>query len=184
MEKKAIAVFLADGFEEIEALTPVDVLRRAGMDVRLAAVTGNGLVVNGAHGIPVTCDCRAAEVVAEELAMTVFPGGLPGATNLAADKTTLDIVRNVYAQGGFTTAICAAPIALKAAGVLTSQAYTCYPGFEKQIGGKYTAAVVERDGQLITGRGPGAAADFAFELLKALGKADAAKQLRAGMLFA
>lgn len=184
MSKKIVAVFLADGFEEIEALTPVDILRRAGVAVKTAAVTGDGLVVKGAHGIPVTCDCRAAELDASSLAMTIFPGGLPGATNLAADETTLSIVRKVFAQGGFTAAICAAPIALKAAGVLTTQAYTCYPSFEKQIGGNYTAAQVQRDGQLITGRGPGASAEFAFELLKALGLEDEAKKLRVGMVFA
>lgn len=183
MSKKCAAVFFADGFEEIEGLTVVDILRRAGVTVIMAAVTGTDCQVCGAHGMRILCDCRAAELEPARLDMTVFPGGLPGATNLAADRVTLDVVRAVYAAGGITAAICAAPVALAAAGVLTTQAYTCYPSFEKQIGGNYTAAHVQVDGQIITGRGPGASADFAFALLKAMGMDAAAAQLRAGMLY-
>lgn len=178
-----IAIFLAPGFEEIEALTVADILRRAQLDVQLVAVNGNQLAVNGTHNILVTADCTVADLNPDDIDVTVFPGGLPGATNLAADKPTLDIVRKVVAKGGFATAICAAPVALHAAGVLNEKAYTCYPSFETQIGGNYTAKPVQVDGKIITGRGPGASAQFAFEILNQIGLQDKAEQLRKGMLY-
>lgn len=178
-----IALFLAPGFEEIEALATADILRRAGLNVLLTAVNHGSLAVTGSHHITVTCDTTTDQLNAADLTAVIFPGGLPGATNLAADQPTLALVRQVFASGKLTAAICAAPVALKAAGVLTSQQYTCYPGCEQQIGGNYTAAPVQVDGNLVTGRGPGATPDFAFTILRQLGLAQQAEQLRKGMLF-
>ena len=164
-----IAVFLADGFEEIEAVTPVDVLRRAGFDVDTVAI-GDMSDVMGAHDVRYIADGFVDEINAGDYCMSVFPGGLPGATNLAADERVLDFARKVYANGGIVSAICAAPIALSAAGLLEDMEYTCYPGFEQKIGGKYTGQRVCVCGRVITGCGPGASLEFAMALVKALGK--------------
>lgn len=180
---KKVIVFFAPGFEDIEAITCVDVLRRAGLDVVMAAVGGDGLFVTSAHGVTMKCDALVENVKAEDVIMTVYPGGLPGATNLAASPLTAKLTQAVFAEGGFATAICAAPIALKAAGMLDGKRYTCYPSFEKKIGGSYTGARVEVDGHVITACGPGASLEFAYALLRALGKENDASSLAKGMLF-
>ena len=176
-----IAVFLAEGFEEIEAVTPIDVLRRAGFDVVSVAI-GDMQDVQGAHGVRYVADAFVDEINASDFFMSVFPGGLPGATNLAADERVLAFARDVYANGGIVSAICAAPIALAAAGLLNGAEYTCYPGFEKQIGGAYTGNRVCVSGRIITGCGPGASLEFAMALVQALGKDPS--QLKQGMLAA
>ena len=177
-----IAVFLAPGFEDIEAVTPVDVLRRAGFTVVTAAVGVQGLQVTSAHDVTIVADARAEDLNPAEFTMSVFPGGLPGATNLAASQTVTGFAAAVHAQGGWTTAICAAPLALQAAGLLAGHAYTCYPSMEKKIGGNYTGRRVERDRRVITACGPGASLDFALELVRALGKPEVAEQLAKSML--
>lgn len=182
MSDKAIAVLLAPGFEEIEAITPIDVLRRAGFTVSVAAVGGNNGVIIGAHGIAVGTDCDVSALQADKLHMVVLPGGLPGATNLAANATVTKLVSAVHNQGGWVAALCAAPLALQAAGVLTDHAYTCYPSIEQKIGGKFTGKRVEKDRHVITGCGPGASLEFALELVRSLGKRDTADQLTKGML--
>lgn len=180
---KKIAVFLAPGFEEIEAVTPIDVLRRAGFEVITAAVGAGGRLVTGAHGVPFLADCLAEELSADEFGMTVFPGGLPGATNLAASSIATGVAATVHANGGIAAAICAAPIALHAAGLLDECRYTCYPGCERQIGGHYTGARVENDSRVITACGPGASLEFALELTRAIGSAELADKIAAGMRF-
>ncbi|MBR0459358.1 MAG: DJ-1/PfpI family protein [Victivallales bacterium] len=196
---KKIAVFLAPGFEEIEALTTVDVLRRAGFEVVTAAVGKpeqvplgedvseydcfGGGVVQGAHGIPVVADCLADGLQLDELQMAVCPGGLPGATNLQADQHVLELIRGLVAAGRPVAAICAAPIVLGTAGVLAGRKYTCYPGFEKQIAdGEYTGARVQNDGLVTTGVGPGASLEFALALVAVLGKPGLVAQLSQGMI--
>ncbi len=174
-----IAVFLAEGFEEIEAVTPVDVLRRAGFEVITVAI-GEMSDVQGAHGVRYIADAFVDELDPEEYAMTVFPGGLPGATNIAADKATLDFARKVYDRGGIVSAICAAPVALAAAGLLDGVSYTCYPGFQEKIGGDYRGGRVCVCGRVVTACGPGASIEFAMALVKALGKDT--EQLEKGML--
>lgn len=182
MSEQAIALLLAPGFEEIEAVTPIDVLRRAGFTVKVAAVGGNKGTVVGAHGIPVVCDCEVGDLKAEALQMVILPGGLPGATNLAASAAVCSLVKAVHDQGGWATAICAAPLALQAAGVLTDHAYTCYPSVEQKIGGKYSGKRIEKDRRVVTACGPGASLEFALELVRCLGKRDIADQLAKGML--
>ncbi|NMA46499.1 MAG: DJ-1/PfpI family protein [Lentisphaerae bacterium] len=182
MSEKAIALLLAPGFEEIEAVTPIDVLRRAGFTVKVAAVGGNKGTVVGAHGIPIVCDCDVSDLKAETLQMVILPGGLPGATNLAASTAVCSLLKVVHDQGGWATALCAAPLVLQTAGVLADHTYTCYPSFEQKIGGKYSGKRVERDRRIVTGCGPGASLEFALELVRCLGKRDVAEQLAKGML--
>ncbi len=175
------AVLLAPGFEDIEAVTSIDVLRRADIPVAVASVGVKGLVTS-AHGLSIQTDCAVEDLVADDLALVVLPGGMPGASNLKASRPVRLLLEQVRAGGGLLAAICAAPIVLHAAGILTTQLYTCYPSFEKEIGGHYTADRVRVDDRLITACGPGASLEFALELVSQLGKPEVAAHLNRGML--
>jgi 4-methyl-5(b-hydroxyethyl)-thiazole monophosphate biosynthesis len=177
----SILIPLAPGFEEIEAVTIIDVLRRAGLDVQVVGLTPGPVL--GAHGITVDTDGSIDDVDAAELAMLVLPGGLPGATNLRDDARVLALVRELAASGRYVSAICAAPIVLGAAGVLQGRAATCYPGFEGELTGATPSTErVVKAGNVITSRGPGTALEFALALVAELAGADAAQGLREGML--
>lgn len=178
-----ILEFLADGFEEIEALTPVDVLRRAGLDVKTAEV-GDSLVVRGSHGIPVTADMKAEDALSlEGIDMVILPGGMPGAKNLDADPTVDAVLGRVHAEGGILAAICAAPMILGHRGYLKGKRATCFPGFEGELAGaEYTAGRVEEDGRIVTACGMGAATEFALALVRILKGGDAAESLRCAIL--
>ncbi len=184
-EKRAV-VFLANGFEEVEAISVVDVLRRAGVRTMIAQVdAGEDNVAIGAHEIVVGVDCRAEDVDPEKLDAVVLPGGMPGAANLAASEVVLECVREMHRRKKLVCAICAAPIALAAAAVISGRKVTCYPGFEKRLPGAiYTGARVERDANIITGKGPGAALEFALAIVEELAGADAADKLKKGMICA
>ena len=179
-----IYVFFAEGFEEIEALTPVDVLRRAGLEVITVGVTGKS--VTGSHGITVKCDAHITEVTPHDIQAVVLPGGLPGTTNLEADSRVQEFIDIANGEGAIVGAICAAPSILGHKGLLVGKRATCYTGFEKELfGADTTGEPAVRDGNIVTGRGAGAAFEFAFELLDAVtGSDDASKKLRAGMLCA
>lgn len=174
-------VLLAPGFEEIEAVTPIDVLRRAGVDVQV--LSEDGAAVEGAHGVTFAVD--GALATAGEPDLLVLPGGMPGATNLAASAAIAELVRATHARGKLVGAICAAPaVALAPTGVLSGRRATCYPGFEERFPADVNA-VAERvvvDGNLITSRGPGTALEFALTLVEQLVGAERAAQLRQGML--
>ncbi len=179
-----VAVLLAQGFEEIEAVTVIDVLRRGGVAVSVTGVdcASDGLVCSS-HDLCLKVDCLLEDLDTTDLAMVVFPGGLPGATNLAASEEACLLARIVKARGGWVAAICAAPIALSAAGLLKDVEYTCYPSFEKKMPeGIYTGARVQTCEKVITACGPGASLEFSFALLKALGKEPVVDSLRKGML--
>lgn len=165
-----IYIFLAEGFEEIEALTPVDMLRRAGADVVTVGV-GGGKNIRGAHGITVTADITEDEA-AKRLAggevpeMVVLPGGLPGADNLNASTTVLMYTCAAYNAGKTVAAICAAPYILGECDLLRGRRAVCYPGFEDHLhGAEVVDEDVVRDGNIITGRAMGAALPFALELV-------------------
>ena len=178
---KQAALFLAQGFEQIEALGTLDVLRRAGVPVVTVAVGTTDLYVTSTHKVTVKADCMLEDIKAGDLMLAVFPGGMPGAANLAGNEAVLQIARDVYAAGGITAAICAAPMVLNAAGILEGHKYTCYPGCEAQIGGEYTGNFVEIDGQVVTACGPGASFDFAFAILEILEMVDTAATVARNM---
>ncbi len=159
-----IIVLLADGFEEIEALTPVDMLRRAGLDVRTVGIAG--VSVTGAHGIKVNCDSTIEEIDLQKVDMAVFPGGMPGATNLDASPFTDKVIEAINKNGGRLAAICAAPLVFGRRGLLEGRMATCYPGFENElIGAVISDDSVVTDGNITTAKGMGVALDFAEELI-------------------
>ena len=165
--KKAF-LFLANGFEEVEALTPVDYLRRAGIDAVTVGVQGKTIV--SAHKVPIICDMVLEEAcpLTDQAFMAVRPGGMPNAQTLAANTAVRDFVLAVSKNGGIVGAICAsAALALGEWGLLDGKRFTCYPGFDKDLAVKAEAeARVVKDGNVITACGPGAAEEFAFALIE------------------
>lgn len=179
-----IYVFLADGFEEIEALTPVDILRRAGLTVQTVGVTGK--TVTGNHQIPVVADVVLSEVVLNDtLQAVILPGGLPGATKLdetAAVQSAIDFA--LQQNNCLIGAICAAPFILGKKGILDGKNAICYPGFENQLSGAaISASSVCRDGNIITAKGMGVATEFALAIASALAGDEAAEKVRAAIQF-
>ncbi len=174
-------VVLAEGFEEIEAVTPIDVLRRAGVEVVVAGLTSTRVV--GSRGIVLEADTTLAEV--GEVDVVVLPGGMPGADNLGKSEAVRALVERTYAAGRRVAAICAAPaMALGRTSVLEGKRATCYPGFEQHLPGgvTHTDERVVVDGRLVTSRGPGTALEFSLALVEQLVSKDRADQLRHGML--
>lgn len=167
-------IFLADGFEEVEALTPWDILKRAGVNVTLVSVSGKS-TVTGAHGLEVKAD--ASDVPDADL--YVLPGGMPGTLNLASSKKVTDAVVEAYGKNKFIGAICAAPSVLGGLGILKNKRAVCFPGFEEKLTGyvKIDSKVV-RDGNVITAKGMGVAQEFALALTEALFDAEKAKAIK------
>lgn len=180
---KKVYVFLADGFEEIEALTPVDALRRAGIAVETVSIMGR-LGVAGSHGIVVSADkiLDKKETVKDYLDgdMLFLPGGGKGTENLAADMQLAEII-NAYSESGkYLAAICAAPSVFGRMGLLTGKKATCYPGFEKLMkDATCTGGFVEKDGNFITGKGMGVSLPFALKLIETLDSKEAADAIAA-----
>ena len=159
-----IAVLLADGFEEIEALTPIDALRRAGLSVKTVAI-GSKIAI-GSHGISVVCDMSCDEVDLDDVSLVILPGGMPGSLNLDASEFTDRIIERVNKNGGRIAAICAAPLILGRRGLLEGRRAVCYHGFEDELrGATVTDDGVVTDGNITTARGMGYALDFSRELL-------------------
>ncbi len=163
-----VAILLAEGFEEIEAITPADFLRRAEVDVQLVGVGGH--TIRGSHDIAFEVDKTIDEVEDGDIEGVILPGGMPGAENLAASDKVLALVKKVHDQGKLVAAICAAPaVALQRTGILEGKRVTCYPGYESQLEGcTFAEDRVVVDGNLITSRGPGTAAEFAEKLIEIL----------------
>ena len=186
MGNAMVYLFLADGFEEIEALTPTDLLRRAGVTVTTVGVTGKTVV--GSHGIPVTADVTAAE--AEDMlsrgivpTMVILPGGMPGSKNLDESETVETFLQSAISADAYIAAICEAPMILGKRGLLNGKRAVCYPGFESYLkGASVRTSPCVRDGKIITGRAMGAATEFALMLVTALCGADKAKEIREGVL--
>lgn len=175
-----IYVFLADGFEEIEALATLDVLRRAGYNV--AAVGVGGLTVTGAHGITVTADISEKEVVTTALDAVVLPGGQPGTRNLEKSSVVVETVHYCAQNGKYIAAICAAPSILGHLGLLKGKRAICFPGFEQEL----TGAVLSDqhiciDGKIITAQGAGVAIPFALAIVSQLSGEKAAEKIRVSM---
>ena len=171
-----IAILLADGFEEIEALTPLDVLRRAGLDVKAVSI-GSKIAV-GSHGIPVVCDMEADEVDPSSLSLVIFPGGMPGSLNLDASPYTDKLIDAVLKNGGRLAAICAAPLVLGRRGLLEGKEAICYPGFEGELSGAIISEKsVVTDGNITTAKGMGVALPFALELVRIICGEDKANEI-------
>lgn len=164
---KRVLVPLAEGFEELEAVTVIDILRRAGVEVVVASLAGSP--VTGSHGIRLAADTPLAALVEQEFDMIALPGGMPGAEHLRKDPRVADIARRLAANGRPVAAICAAPMVLAAAGLLDGRRATSYPGFLAQAAKTtVTDEAVVVDGGVITSRGPGTALDFALQLVETL----------------
>lgn len=180
--KKRIAVQLADGFEEIEAISIIDVLRRAEIDTVTVSVSGK-IDVQGAHQISVLADAIFEQVDFEQFDMIVLPGGMPGASNLAAHSGLNSVIRQFNSSNKFLAAICAAPMVLGNLGILEGRQAVCYPGFEKYLKGAelQTLPVVE-SGNIITGCGPAAAIQFALKIVERVISKEKAELLAKQML--
>lgn len=172
-----IVLFMANGTEEIEALTPVDLLRRAGIEVRIVGVGGRRVI--GSHGVHIECDIADAEwECPAHLEGVVLPGGMPGTKHLDASPVVDRTLSTASSQGRLMAAICAAPLILGRRGLLDGFRATCFPGFEGELtGARVESSPVCRDGNIITARGAGAALPFALELVSALCGEERAKAL-------
>ena len=165
---KKAAVLLADGFEEIEALTAVDLLRRARIYVDTVSISDD-YMVHGAHGINVQTEDLFEEVNFAEFDMIILPGGMPGTKNLEEHKGVLREVKDFHENGKYIGAICAAPGILGAMGILKGKRAACYPSVEERLSGAVIMKVpVIQDGNIITSRGMGTAIDFALKLIEVL----------------
>ena len=177
---KPILFIVAPGFEEIELSAPVDILRRLEVPVVTAGLSGR--TAEGAHGLPVTAETLMEDADPADYDGIVLPGG-PASWTLRDTPAVLSLVRAMHAEGKLVGAICAAPIALEAAGVIAGRRVTCYPAVKGDL--KSAAEVLDTpaatDGNIVTGRGPGAALEFGFALADYLGFADKTPALRRDM---
>ena len=175
--------FLATGFEDIEALAPLDIIRRAGLDITTVSITDEK-VVYSAHGVGVVADAILSEVDLAGADMLVLPGGLPGSTNLDECEPLRQSILKHHAEGKPLAAICAAPMVYGHLGILDGVKATCYPGVQSQLkGAEYTADIVTKYGQFITGRGPAAAMEFGYAIAEHFLGKEAVAPLREGMIY-
>ena len=192
-----VLVMMADGFEEIEALTVVDLLRRAGIDVKMVSIYGNNndrddkYVVKGARGISVvtdTCidDSFIVDVFGSDVPLFVLPGGMPGTTNLKNDKNVETLIMDQFNKGRYVAAICAAPTVFGAYGILDGKKATCYPGREEGLGDAEAitdGTTVVVDGNIITSRGMGTAIDFSLKLIEILKDKETADKIGISVVY-
>ena len=193
--KKAI-VFLANGFEEMEALGTVDILRRGGIEVTTVSITTDPVVI-GAHNVPVTADTTLNNALLNDADALILPGGMPGASNLNDSEAVKEALLGQYREGRIVAAICAAPMVLGGLGLLKGRKATCYPGklthwirsrkcypgFEpKLIGANVTGEAVEVSDNVITGKGPGLVMNFGLALVAAIKNDAVAEEVAAGLL--
>ena len=183
---KKVYVFLADGFEDVEALIPVDVWRRGGLDVTIVSISDFPLV-QSAHGVNIEADMMIEQCDVTDADLIFLPGGMPGATNLFENKEVCKAVADQQMAGKKVAAICASPaVVLAPLGILEGKKATCYPGFENVLAANdatYTGDLVTVDGNITTGEGPAAAFPFAYELLAQLKDKQTADQIAEGMRF-
>ena len=179
---RSVYVFCADGFEEVEGLTAVDLLRRAGVSVTMVSIMGR-TKITGARNISVNTDILI-EDIKEEADMLVLPGGMPGTLNLAGNETLAALIRSYDDRGKKLAAICAAPSILGVMGILKDKNAVCFPGFEEKLAGANVLDVpAVTDKNVTTGRGMGAATDFALELIRVLQGEDKAKEMAEKIVF-
>ena len=178
-----VYVFLADGFETVEALAPVDVMRRAGLQVTTVSIMGRSNVVS-AQNVTVVADLLFEDVVFDDASALVLPGGGVGTDNLSAHELLRALLVDACSRGLLVAAICAAPMVFGRIGILKGKKATCYPGCESDLfDAEYTAAAVEQDGNIITACGPGASFDFGFAIIERFCGAGVVETLRSQMQF-
>ena len=176
-----VYMFLAEGFEEIEALCPLDLLRRAGVEITTVGVGSK--TVMGAHGIGVVADMTEDELYDFSADMIILPGGMPGTLNLNASDKVHKAIGEAVKNGSYIAAICAAPSILGELGLLRGKEAICYPGFEKKLdGAKISKKRVVADGKIITAAGMGVALDFGLALVELLCGKEEAEALRKGVI--
>ena len=176
-----VLVFLANGFEETEAIAPIDILRRNGRDVVTVGIGEE--VITSAHGITVVPDVTEVDIsLSDEIEMIVLPGGMPGTLNLEKSRTVQDAIDYCNVNGKYIAAICAAPSVIGKKGLLKGKKATCFPGFEDFLeGAQFTGEPVEMDGNIITARGAGVALEFGLKLVEALSGKPAADKIKEAM---
>lgn len=180
---KTVLVPLAEGFEEIEAITIIDVLRRAGIDVTLASLSGE--TVRGAQDVKIFADSKLCDLKDSIFDAVILPGGMPGAANLLESDDLISIIISHNNNSKLIGAICAAPMVLAKAGLLDNKEATIYPGFEDNFSGSTRKSDdrVVTDGNVITGKGPGAAMEFALAIVENLVGRSKALELKNGLLY-
>ena len=173
--------FLANGFEEMEALCPVDILRRGECEVTLVGVGGK--LITGSHGIEVSADITDGEIALDDkLDMIILPGGMPGTLNLEKNADVKKAIDYCVKEERFISAICAAPSILGHMGLLKGKEAICFPGFEEQLGGaKISDSFVCKDGFIVTAKGAGVAQEFGFKLLECLKGKETADNIKASL---
>ncbi len=178
-----IKMLIAEGFEEIEAITLIDLLRRAGYDLKTISINQNS-EIEGAHKIKIITDMVFDDVSFNDTDILMLPGGVPGVPNLVSENKVLDLVKNFYNQKKFIVAICAASFVLERAGIITGRKITCYPTWEDKI----TSAIIKRknvvvDGKIITARGVGAAIDLGLKLVELFSSKKESKILKQKIVY-
>lgn len=175
--------FLANGFEEIEALAPVDILRRAGVTVKTVSIS-DSLEVESAHGVTVKADMLFDDADFSDADLLLIPGGMPGAKNIDMHEGVRIAVRKQAEAGKLVGAICAGPMVLGHLGLLRGKRATCYPGFETELyGAEYTAAPATIDGNIITGKGPGATLNYAYLIVEVMKGEQTVSTLKDSMMY-
>ncbi len=179
-----IYMFLADGFEEVEALCPLDILRRAGLEITTVGIGGKD-VIRGAHGIIVHADIPDIMYRDSAPDMIILPGGMPGSSNLDGSRIVDSALRAAHRQGKYLAAICAAPMVLGKRGYLEGKRAVCFPGFEKHLLGARLdgESGVVRDGNIITAKGMGVAFEFGLELVRCLKDDGTADKIKASVFY-
>ena len=171
-----VYMFLGTGFEETEAIAPLDLLRRAGVEVKTVGL--NGPVITGSHGIAVTADMQIHDLDISDAEMVILPGGLGGVTSIRACEKAMSAVRTAWEQGKFCAAICAGPTVLADLGITQGMKATCYPGCEGGMGDAILVnAAAVQDGKLITGTSAGCAVPFGLALIEALKGSEEAQRI-------
>jgi 4-methyl-5(b-hydroxyethyl)-thiazole monophosphate biosynthesis len=178
-----VFVFLANGFEEIEALAPVDIFRRCGVEIMTVSITASRSVQTS-HGVTVEADCHISDADLTDADLLILPGGMPGASNLLESEPVRNALIRQNEEGRLIGAICAAPMVLGELGLLKGKRATCYPGFEQHFhGAEYTAEMVTVDGNITTGKGPGAAMAFGYQLLSNFVSAEKVEEIKKSMIY-
>ena len=179
-----IGIFMADGCEEIEGLTVVDVVRRTKMEIVMLSITGKKEVTSS-HGVTFLADALAEETGYEDLDGIVLPGGMPGTIHLGEDETVNRVIKEFATAGKLVAAICAAPSVLGQAGILEGKKATCHPGFEEKLtGADCKLDPVVCDGNIITSRGMGTAIPFALEIVRYFKDDAAVEKVKGGLVYA